>query len=202
MLERPMLGLQDEPILQESRILGLEGAEKAAPKCVEELRFQSLGLRSRAVLLVTNDCCNNKIIPFAGAASELELEVGSTDSIENAFKIVSPYPEEWGMVAICLDASYRKSSLAKWVRLMRLTDHRLPISLYWSSGAFSSEEQEPTALGDSFARMPKTAHELAIAIGVAVRSNRSLGHRFAHFSNNSLPQTLHPGKLTPRRLGA
>lgn len=194
--------LQSEAIQQEFGILGLEGAGKAAPKCVEALRFQSLGLRSRAVLLVTNDFCNDKIIPFASAASELELEVGSTANIENAFKTVSPYPEEWGMVAICLDASYKKSSLEKWVRLMRLTDHRLPISLYWSSGAFSSDEQEPTAIGDGSSRMPKTAHELAIAIGVAVRSNRSLGHRFSHCNYNSLPQTLHPGKLTPRRLGA
>lgn len=125
---------------------------------------------------------------LASGFRRLGFEGACTDSLENAFEVVAKEPEDWSFLCVVLDPGFSKSVLTRWVHLVRLTNYRVPIILFSDQGPRPHGDQEPTRLGDCCVRIPENTGELDRALGIAVRSNRTLGSRFSHFQNNSVPR--------------
>ena len=115
-------------------------------------------------------------------------------NLEEAFTVVAEDPEDWAFLCVVLDPNITKSALDRWVHLIRLTNYRLPIILFSDLGPQPNRQQEPTRLGDCYVMIPQNAEELDQALGVAVRSNRSLGTCFSHFQNYRIPR---PSRFPP-----
>lgn len=118
----------------------------------------------------------------------LGFEAACTDSLSEAFEIVSEDPEDWALVVLVLDQKYSKLEISKWVRLIRLMRHQIPIMLVSEGGPAGNNSQEPTQLGDCFVRLPLNVLELDECIGLARKASQAYGLNFSHFKSNSLPK--------------